>query len=101
MRFGVALVVASTCALFGCATRSAYTELAAEQDHCAGYWRSTGDPDRASEMSRRAQESRRVSNGVDPWEDFLGTVFIDLLSGGSRPKQMEAPRHPSDGKGCQ
>jgi hypothetical protein len=95
------LLAASLSVLGGCATRSAYSDLAAEQDRCAGYWRSTGDPDRANEMGRRAYESRQASASVGSWEDFFGTIFIDLLSGGARPKQVETPRHPSDGKGCQ
>lgn len=100
-RAHAALLAASLCALGGCATHSAYTDIAAEQDRCAGYWRSTGDPDRASEMSRRAFESRQASANVGSWEDFFGTIFIDLLSGGSWTKPMDAPRHPGDGKGCQ
>jgi hypothetical protein len=100
-RVHVALLAAAFYGLMGCATRSAYTDLAAEQDRCAGYWRSTGDSDRASELNRRSYESRQASASVGSWEDFFGTVFIDLLSGGSGQKQVEAPRHPSDGKGCQ
>jgi len=89
------------CTLCGCATQSEYNQLAAEQEHCAGYWRSTGDPDRAGEMSRRGTQSRIAANKVDPWEDFLGTVLNDLLGGRQSPKPMEPPRHPSDGRGCQ
>jgi hypothetical protein len=100
-RVHTALLAAALCGLIGCATRSAYTDLAAEQDRCAGYWRSTGDSDRASELNRRAYVSRQASASVGSWEDFFGIVFIDLLSGGSRQKPAEATRHPSDGKGCQ
>jgi hypothetical protein len=95
------LLAAFCCVLSGCATRSAYNDLASEQDRCAGYWRSTGDPDRANEMGRRAYESRQASASVGSWEDLFGTIFIDLLNWGAPPKQVEAPRHPSDGKGCQ
>jgi hypothetical protein len=52
-------------------------------------------------MSRRAFESRQASANVGSWEDFFGTIFIDLLRGGSWTKPMDAPRHPGDGKGCQ
>jgi len=88
-------------ALGGCATQSAYNQIATEQEHCAGYWRSTGDSDRASEMSRRGTQSRIAANSVDPWEDFIGTVLLDLIGGRQAPKPMEPPRHPSDGRGCQ
>ena len=50
--------------LSACATKAGYSDLAYEQDRCAGYWRSTGDADRASEMNRRATESRRAGGNV-------------------------------------
>ena len=58
-----------------------HTDPAAEQERCVGYWRSTGDPDRAGEASRRAYKSRQASASVGSWEDFFGTIFIDLLNG--------------------
>jgi len=89
----------------GCATRNAYNDLAAEQDRCAGYWRRSGDPDRATEMNRRAEESRRAAASVTPRDDFFGELFDDLLIailGGKRqPEYTKQPPHPSDPRGCE
>jgi len=87
--------------LDACATKAGYSDLADQQDRCAGYWRSTGDADRASEMNRRATESRRASGDVDAWEDFLGETFIALLAGSRPTEPMKQPIHPSDSRGCQ
>ena len=87
--------------LGACTTKAGYNDLAYEQDHCAGYWRSTGDSDRASEMNRRATESRRASANVGGWEDFLGEAFIALVAGSRSSEPMKQPIHPSDSRGCQ
>ena len=61
---GAWMLVIAVPFLGGCATKAGYSDLAYEQDRCAGYWRSTGDADRASEMNRRATESRRAGGNV-------------------------------------
>jgi hypothetical protein len=98
---GACMLVIAVLFLGGCATKADYSDLAYEQDRCAGYWRSTGDADRASEMNRRATESRRAGGNVGAWDDFLGGAFIALLAG-SRPNEpVKPPIHPSDSRGCQ
>ena len=87
--------------LGACATKAGYGELANEQDRCAGVWRSAGDADRASEMNRRATESRRASGNVGFWDDFVGETFIALLTGSRPAESKKQPIHPSDSRGCQ
>jgi hypothetical protein len=98
---GLGLISLALGTVGGCATKAAYNDVAQEQDRCAGYWRSTGDPDRASEMNRRAMESRRASADVGSWEDFFGEAFLVLLSGNRRPEPIKQPPHPNDPRGCQ
>ena len=98
---GAWMLVIAVPFLGGCATKAGYSDLAYEQDRCAGYWRSAGDADRASEMNRRATESRRAGANVGAWEDFLGEAIIALLAG-SRPNEpVQQPIHPGDSRGCQ
>ena len=87
--------------LGACATKAGYSELAYEQDRCAGTWRSMGDADRSAEMNRLATESRRASGNVGAWEDILGETFIALLAGSRPTEPMKQPSHPSDSRGCQ
>ena len=87
--------------LGGCATKAGYSDLAHEQDLCAGFWRSTGDADCASEMNRSATESRRAGGNVGAWEDFLGEAFVALLAGGRPIEPAKQPIHPSDSRGCE
>lgn len=89
-------------ALSGCATKAAYTDLANEQDHCAGYWRHAGDPDKAQELSRRSIESRRAADEVSSRDDFLGELFVLILAGGkSQPRIEKQAPHTSDARSCE
>jgi hypothetical protein len=95
------ILLAAVSILGACATKAGYGELANEQDRCAGVWRSAGDSDRASEMNRRATESRRASGNLGFWDDFLGETFIALLAGSRTTEPKKQPIHPSDSCGCQ
>jgi hypothetical protein len=87
--------------LVGCATPSAYNDLAVEQDRCAGYWRRSGDPDRAAEMNRRANESRRVAASVDSSDNFFVEILVLILGGNRSPEPVKQAPHPSDPRGCE
>jgi len=87
--------------LSGCATQSAYNELASEQDRCAGYWMRSGDSHRGTEMNRRANESRRAASKVGAWDDFFGEILVSLFTGNRSPQRVKQPPHPSDSRGCE
>lgn len=94
-------VLAALSSLGGCATPSAYSDIAVEQERCAGYWRRSGDPDRASEMNRRANESRRVAASVDSWDNFFADILVIVLGGNRPPEPVKQAPHPSDPRGCE
>jgi hypothetical protein len=94
------LISALACCLTACATKAAYSDLAAEQERCAGYWGRSGDPDRAQELRRRSMESRHAASQVSGSEDFFGDLLV-LLLGGRDPnvKPIKQDPHPSDSRG--
>lgn len=104
-----AVAVIVLCATFtaaGCGTTrvsSDFSELAKEQERCGGYWRRSGDPDRAAEMDRRAMETRRLSYSyeVDLLADFMLTGLLTLLLGPEPPQTVKQAPHPSDPRGCE
>jgi hypothetical protein len=94
------LIVASC--LAACATRATNSDLAIEQERCAGYWRRSGDPDRTQEMSRRSVESRRAGSQISEWDDFFGELLVLVLTGGTpRTEPVKQVPHPSDSRGCE
>lgn len=105
-RLVTATVLVASCAVAGCGTTrvsSDYSALANEQERCAGYWRRSGDPDRAAEMDRRAMETRRAnySYEVDMLTDFVVTGLLTLLLGPDKPQPVKQAPHPSDPRGCE
>lgn len=102
----LAVAAMAACMATGCGSTkgsSAHAELAREQERCAGYWRRSGDPDRATEMDRRAMETRRAGDSieVDPWADFIFWMLTTALLGPSPPQPVKQAPHPSDPRGCE
>lgn len=97
----LATPIVAVSSLVGCATPSAYSDLAAEQERCAGYWRRSGDPDRAAEMNRRANESRRVAASVDSSDNLFVEILVLVLGRNRSPEPVKQAPHPSDPRGCE
>lgn len=105
-RLVTATVLVASCAVAGCGTTrvsSDYSGLANEQERCAGYWRRSGDPDRAAEMDRRAMETRNARNSyeIDALTYYVLDGLLFVLLGPDPPKTVKQAPHPSDPRGCE
>lgn len=97
------LFIVTSFTLGGCGTKPfGYSEVvAAEEERCAGYWRRSGDPDRASEMDRRAMETRRAGANASWEEIFWADLLTAIVTWNRPPEVLKQPPHPSDSRGCE